>query len=144
MSEVTFNFTSLQAIICNIILLLGHNADLQQVPPFPTGMNALPSLMMNFQSIDAVPDLNDRFVFKETNNDLQTQNGLNVFPSLPLSREPSLEGAAPIQTFKASQPPHEFFNQNQGAIFTPQERERLVGHLVGRNPSSLVLTPRQR
>ena len=134
----------MQAIICHIILLLQHNVDLQQVPPVPTGMNALRTLMMNFQSIDAVPDLNDRFVFKETSNDLQTQNGLNVFPSLPVSSESTLQGAAPIQTFKASQPPHEFFNQNQGAIFTPQERERLVGHLVGRNPSSLVLTPRQR
>ena len=107
-------------------------------------MNALRSLMMNFQSIDAVPDLNDRFVFKETSIDLQTQNGLNVFPSLPVLSESTLQGAAPIQTIKASQAPQAFFNQNRGTIFTPQERERLVGHLVGRDPSSLVLTPRQR
>jgi hypothetical protein len=148
-------------------ICLGQNEEARQVPPFTAGMSTFMALMRDFQSIEAVPDLNrsvnqDRFVFHPADEFHPASERTPQFPltsqfkpQTPRSFEAGSAFATPNPSQFASPstaprfPSREsstnsFPNQMTGSVFSPTNRESLIGHLVGLARGSLVLTPRQR
>ena len=125
------------------------------------------ALMHDFQSLDAVPgripSINqETFVFQPANEFRQASPPIQQFPSNfqvqsetpavgPFAfRNPSTFPSSSTASFdrfpNSEQSQTAFRNQIQGdsAFFSPQERDSLIGYLIGLDTESLVLTPRQK
>ena len=116
--------------------------------------------MRDFQSIEAVPDLNptiyqDRFVFHPAD---EFRLASESTPQIPLTSQfkPQTPRSSDSESAFAAQNPSQFPSQSTAplprfpsrepsqSVFSSKERESLIGHLAGHARGFLVLKPRQR